>query len=188
MALTLAEIYQHHRNLSDGLGWGDKGTVHSYIEVYEELFAPHRHTVGNVLEIGILNGSSLLMWEQYFAKASVIGMDVTDQPYGFDLRPLIYSGHKIVIGNAANPDEVERHFVGMKFAVVIDDASHNLDAQLQTYRNFRGRMAGGGLYVIEDVADIDHSRQAFVEVAENVEIIDRRGVKNRFDDVLVVIR
>ena len=33
-------------------GYGDKGTAHSYIEVYESLLAPMRETARSILEIG----------------------------------------------------------------------------------------------------------------------------------------
>ena len=45
-------------------------------------------------------------------------------------------------------------------------------------------------YIIEDVEDLERDKQALLDLGKNknVRIIDLRTVKNRFDDVLVVIQ
>lgn len=171
---------------------GDKGTVHSYLEAYEELLSPYRFKDGNVLEVGVFRGESMRMWEQYFPAAVVYGIDLCDQPLGLaDLRPMLAEcAHRIVFMDAANPVEVERNFGGMRFNVIIEDAGHHPDQQLAIYRNFRDKLAPGGVYIIEDIADLDSTRAVFegMDPTRTVTIIDRRAVKGRFDDVLVVVR
>ena len=39
-------------------GFSDRDTVHSYIEVYEEILAPYRKTAHNILESGLMSGES----------------------------------------------------------------------------------------------------------------------------------
>lgn len=179
---SLAEIYQSYQSPESH---GDKGTVHSYIPVYEELLAPYRKCK-NVLEIGILNGQSLQMWEEYFPDSNVYGIDITDK----DLKPLIASGkHNIRIFNACDAAKVEEHFGGMKFDVIIEDASHALADQLKLYKNFKHHLTENGIYIVEDVDKIDQVRQQFLDLDTQkvTRIIDRRLVKHRFDDVLIVI-
>lgn len=190
---SLAEIYGNYLSSdTSGPGTGDKGTVHSYIEVYEELFAPYRATTGNFLEIGVLAGSSIRMWTDYFNAAKVFGVDIDERPLGglFDLRPMIKEGFNLLFFDATLPEEVERHFQDMRFDVIIDDASHQFSHQMDNYRNLKSHLSKGGLYVIEDVADIDTHRAAFenIDPEKHVQILDRRKIKNRFDDVLVVIK
>jgi SAM-dependent methyltransferase len=171
---------------------GDKGSVHSYIEVYEELLAPYRSLPGNVLEIGVFAGNSLRMWEEYFTSAVVWGVDLCDRPLGMaDLRPMVAEGtHKLAFFDAASPAKASENFHGMTFNVIIEDAGHHIDSQLAIYRNFRDKLAPGGLYVIEDVANLDRDRAALeaIDPKRTVTILDRRQVKGRFDDVLVVIQ
>jgi hypothetical protein len=91
----------------------DKGTVHSYLSVYEEILAPYRTTAKNILEIGLFNGASLLMWEQYFAGA-VFGIDCSETPHGgmADLRPLIKEGtHNIFICDAESREAIKNVFM-----------------------------------------------------------------------------
>lgn len=186
---TLAEIYKQFSGV-DCLSGSDKGSVHSYIEVYEEIFAPYRNNARRVLEIGLMGGNSLRMWEEYFFNAEVYGVDLCDRPHDglADLRPMVAEGtHRIAFLNAADSAQVEERFSGMSFDVIIDDANHYLPDQLAIYSNFKDHLAGDGIYVIEDVADIDRDRQALLELCvERGRVFDRRSVKKRFDDVLVV--
>lgn len=181
---TLAEIFAGRAS--------DKGTVHSYVEVYESLLAPWRAQPGHVLEIGVFGGESIRAWEEYFQQATVWGIDLCDQPLGLaDLRPMMCEpGHNIVLGSITEAAVVEQFFSGFRFNVVIDDGSHNLADQLAAYRNLRPLMVSGGLYVIEDIQDLDSCRAVYeaLGATADVEILDRRRVKGRYDDVLVVLR
>lgn len=188
---TLAQIYDRYRSdAHGGIGYGDKGTVHSYIDVYERVLAPYRNTAKNVLEIGLLNGDSLLMWEEYFGPKHVQGVDIEEKPMGlFDLTQMVRQGHNIHFFDASLPEEVNRHFSGQVFDVVIEDASHALEHQLATYANMRPFMTKDSIYIIEDVANIDEVRPLFeaIDPDRHVVIEDRRKIKDRFDDVLVII-
>lgn len=187
---SLAEIYP---NFASPASWGDRGTIHTYVEVYEEILAPYRaKTRCNVLEIGLMSGESLRMWEQYFHLAKVYGIDVTDQPVGgmADLRPIMAEGtHNISIIDATDQKQIDATFGNTIFDVIIEDASHALAHQLLIYQNFRQRLAYDGIYIIEDVDKIDEVRPLFEKIdhTRKVTILDRRHVKGRFDDVLVVI-
>lgn len=201
---TLAEIYAAIPHWKDGYKYCDKGDVHSYVEVYEQLLAPHRRPGVRFLEIGLFHGASLRMFEEYFAVPpmplprgssfpAAVGIDCSDRPHDgmADLRPMIATGgHDIRLLNAADPQEVYARFINdPSFDVIIEDAGHAVADQLAIYANFRNRVAPGGLYIIEDIENIDRDRVIFenIDSTRRVEIIDRRQVKGRFDDVLVVI-
>lgn len=182
---TLAQIYGRH--VASGR-YSDKGSVHSYIEVYEELLAPYRNAK-RVLEVGIFAGHSLRMWEEYFLGAEVVGVDLCDTPHGglADLRPMIAEGtHRIELFDATDAVQVAQHLSGV-FDVIVEDASHNIDATFAIYANLRNHLAPSGIYIIEDIADIDHDRPLFEALDPSVRVFDRRSLKKRFDDVLVVI-
>lgn len=167
----------------------DKGNVHSYLPVYEEILSPYR--AGNILEIGLFNGASMKMWERYFT-GSVYGIDSDEQPHGgmADLRPMIAEGtHNIFIMDATDPAKVQEAFGGIKFDVIIEDAAHYLAQQLLIYKTLKPYLADGGLYVIEDIQDIDQERKSFenMDAEKEITVIDRRNVKDRYDDCLVII-
>lgn len=165
----------------------DKGSVHSYLPVYEEILAPYRTRAKNILEIGLFNGASLIMWEKYFS-GIVYGVDCDVKPHGgmADLRPLIAAGtYNIFILDAEDPAQLEKHFKDIKFDVVLEDAGHHVEQQLRIYHNLKPYMNRNSLYVIEDVQSIDTTRHLFWPFGE---IVDRRHILNRYDDVLILIR
>jgi hypothetical protein len=49
-------------------------------------------------------------------------------------------------------------------------------------------MKPGGIYIIEDVNNLDSTINVYKELHENIEIIDNRHIKNRFDDVLIIYK
>ena len=165
----------------------DKGSIHSYLPVYEEVLAPFRETALNVLEIGLFNGASLVLWEQYFTKAKIHGIDCDEQPHGgmADLRPML-DNYNISIGNAESKEDIEKFYKGIKFDVIVEDAGHHIEQQLAIYVTLKPYLNKGGIYIIEDVQDIDKTFNLFVNL--DGEIIDRRSVKGRYDDVMVIIR
>jgi len=180
---TLLEIY--NKFYDPKTGWPDRNTTHSYIEVYEEILAPYRKKAKNILEIGLMSGESLRMWDEYF-KGEVFGIDCSIKPIDgkADLTKAIEDGLYISIGDATNPADIERYYEGLKFDVVIDDGSHNIEDQVKTHYILKDYMAEGSIYIIEDIQDIDAKKHLFWEG----EIIDRRHIKNRYDDVLVIYR
>jgi hypothetical protein len=179
---NLKTIYTRYMALD---GDGDKGTAHSYIDVYDEVLTPYRIS-GNVLEIGISLGYSIKMWREYFINGMVAGVDVTIRPEANDL--LNNDKYKIF-----HCDATKREFItqlnGLTFDVIIDDGSHYLHEQMQTFNLLKNSVNVGGIYIIEDIKDIDYSRRYFQDsLHDNCEIIDLRYIKNRKDDVLAIYK
>ena len=182
---TLAQIYARH----SGPGkFTDRNSVHSYIPVYEELLAPYRDTKLDVLEIGVYDGFGLRAWVDFFHNATVHGIDVSETPLDrVDLRPMIAEGKfNIHIFDATDAKVVAEKFSGKSFSVIVEDANHNIDQQVQLFKVWREYMAPGGLYCIEDVECIDLTRPIFENLGFSV--LDRRGIKKRYDDVLLIYR
>lgn len=179
---TLASIYERYAS-HDVMQGSDKGTVHSYVEEYERLLAPYRQG-STVLEIGVMSGASMQMWQEYFVDSTVIGVDVTDR--------LLQERYKtppfhLVISDSTNP-EILKKLQGHTFDVVMDDGCHIAEAQIRTFFLLKPMMRPGSLYIIEDVAYIDHVGRVFRSMHPTCEIIDNRHVKGRSDDVLVIYR
>ena len=177
----LIDICNRHTIPSMGT---DKNTTHSYIEIYTDKLEKYRES-GNILEIGAAHGMSLRMWREYFTNGIVAGIDHLIED---NIRQLLDDpNYKIVIHNAADASILE-HFKDIKFDVIIDDGSHKIADQLNSFDIFKNHMNPGGLYIIEDIEDIDVTRDIFLSKHDNCEIIDRRYIKDRFDDVLVIYK
>ena len=55
----------------------DKGHEHiQYLRIYEEVFAPFVDKEIRLLELGVKDGGSLLLWRDYFKKGTIVGVDM----------------------------------------------------------------------------------------------------------------
>jgi len=177
---TLKEINEKYRVDAD-LGIGDKGSVHSYIDHYERLLAPYRNGC-TFLEIGINQGHSLKMFSEYFFNSHVIGVDIWEGSANY-FKDKFYNC-QVIIGDATTKlPELEN----IMFDVVIDDGSHWVDDQVKSFQILSKQMNKGGIYIIEDILDLESQLQEYRKLGQP-EIIDMRNEKGRFDDVLVVYR
>ncbi len=163
----------------------DKLTGHSYLPIYERLFAPYRDGHEPILEIGAWYGGSLLMWSEWFSRAPIIGVEINRVPLPVDADPRIrivnvdaYSDYGAVFLRSLGP-----------FAVIVDDGPHTLESQEAFCRRFPTMLAPGGIAIVEDVQDPQHIA-ALVKAAPagfETASIDLRHVKDRYDDLLFLI-
>ena len=189
---TLQQIFESHSQqvqgkASYGCGHGDKGTVHSYIPEYERLLSPYREKNIKLLEVGIAYGESLEMWHEYFSKGKIYGVDIHTNEIGPYLNDERFD---ISIIDATNP-LIKSYFEGDKFDIIIDDGSHRFEDQVKTFNLLRDHMNEGGIYIIEDVANLDSVKKEFLHLkglSWECEIIDLRDKKNRQDDVLIAYK
>lgn len=174
---SLSEIY--NLNKTRKIGWGDKGNVHSYIDhYYSKAFEEFRSTATTVLEIGVKGGHSLNMWKQYFERAHIIGVDNIN-------RDTICPTCEVIIGDATIPET----FTNVpKLDIIIDDGSHLIEHQLASFNILWDKLKPGGLYVIEDVADLDSTKQQLLDLHQSAEVFDFRDKLGRYDDVIVQYR
>ena len=178
--MKLHEIYEKYQRAEHH---GDKGTTHSYIAEYERLLKGYKNN-STVLEVGLYDGLSLQMWSEYFIDSKVIGIDINLSP---SLSNLLREEYNIIIGDATS-DKILESIKDETFDVIIDDGSHKLIDQLNSFELLKNKMNKGGIYIIEDVDNLDSTLSIYESVHDNIEVIDNRHIKNRFDDVLIVYR
>jgi 23S rRNA U2552 (ribose-2'-O)-methylase RlmE/FtsJ len=155
----------------------DKDTAHSYGPVYASLFAPVRHRVTAVLEIGVQWGPSLKAWRDYFGPGTrVVGVDISADPGEIE-------GVVQFRADSTDKERLDAVLGAETFDVVVDDGSHYGPHQLATWENLWPRVRPGGVYVVEDV---QHFETALEFERLGATVFDLRGKKGRFDDVLVV--
>lgn len=164
----------------------DKGSFHSYIDVYQDLLAPYRRPGIRMVEIGLRYPDSLQMWSEYFSEGSVFGVDIEQSQCLSDLKA---HGYHVAFLDSRDSRCPFVFGTSLPFDVVVDDGSHVFGDQVVTYLNFRRNLSATGIYVIEDIQDIDANRGVLEQLHPgHVQIVDRRSIKGRFDDVLAVIQ
>lgn len=154
----------------------DKDTNHSYGEVYERLFAD-RDSPCYVMEIGIAHGGGILAWRDWFRKAVIVGFDKepchgpligsTDRRvYPLTPRPSRLEIHQ---GDMRDRDALIRAIADRRFDVIVEDATHELDDNLRTLFWLWPCVAPGGVYVVEEFANV-HAYVDNLKVFAGVEL------------------
>ncbi|MXU65128.1 O-methyltransferase [Oceanomicrobium pacificus] len=140
----------------------DKGPgKHRYTELYHMLFAPFRDRDIRFLEMGLQIGGpehersvdrqttdlpSVRMWLEYFRKAHITGLDVSDFSWFSDPRFTFIRcnmDNEVEIAEVAAEQEA--------FDIIIDDASHASHHQQHAFVHLFPKLKSGGLYIIEDL-------------------------------------
>ncbi len=130
---------------------------------YEQLFAARpEFEARNILELGIWDGGSLVIWNEVFSPRKLVGIDFRkdrgDSKY-FQTY-LEKHDHKTRIKtcwglNQADNDAVQeicRHEFDGQLDLIIDDASHFYEESKASFEMLFPKLRKGGLYVIEDWA------------------------------------
>jgi hypothetical protein len=175
---TLKEIYQNYKTPE---GDGDKGTAHSYLEIYEQIFNSRRENI-SLLEIGVSKGYSLMLWKDFFINSKIIGLDI-------NLSSLIFKpdGFEVYETDATDKIKLDNILKDEKFDFIIDDGSHLLEHQIASFNILFPRLKEQGIYFIEDIVNIDETKFVVSNLNPNLKIYDLRNEKGRSDDVLAII-
>lgn len=128
----------------------DKGNVHRYDVAYSQLLKPYLKLNRSIrlLEIGVASGASIQVWNDYFYKPQIFGIDIDPMTKKYESENC-----KIYIGDQANQEflqEVIRQTSG-KWDIVIDDGGHLMHQQQISYEVLWPHIVPGGMYVIEDL-------------------------------------
>lgn len=127
----------------------DKTLSHGYTEHYERHVGHLRNMPVRLLEIGVLRGGSLQMWQEYFLQGLIVGLDLEPNPFTkMPDRVRFYQGSQ---DDGALLDKVAGECAPDGFDIVIDDAAHVGELSRASYRNlFVKHLKRGGVYVVED--------------------------------------
>lgn len=148
-------------DLADRYG-SDKGSAkHRYSELYQLLFLPYRMRAINFLEMGLMIGGpehghskdrattdapSVRMWLDYFPKARIHGLDISDFSW---LKHPRFTFVRCDMDARENIRDAVAPLPAM--TIIVDDASHASHHQQNAFLELFPRLAAGGLYIIEDL-------------------------------------
>jgi hypothetical protein len=165
----------------------DKNTVHGFVEFfYEKEFEKYKNKSTSLLEIGVHIGGSLYLWGRYFEQGSILGLDIEDKVRD---KWKVLPNTSYLIKNAYDSDVVNSL---PNFDIIIDDGPHTLESQVSFIKQYLPKLNDGGVLVIEDVQDPSYleilKQNTPEEYHSKVEMLDLRFARNRYDDLLFVIR
>ena len=175
----------------------DKNTVHSYLNLYENLLSTKKYTAKNILEIGIgypgSNGGSIKMWNDYFVNANIYALDIQ---HINDVWHEIKNKNRIKLITSTDAyDEIyfKELFLdkNIKFDMMLDDGPHSLQSMKQFIKLYTQLLTEDGILMIEDVQDIGWIEELKKVVPDHlkeyIQSYDLRSIKDRYDDIVFTI-
>jgi cephalosporin hydroxylase len=178
---TLQDIYNNYKVDAD-TGVGDKGTTHDYIGIYSDYI--NQNNCKSLLEIGVANGHSIKMWEEYLPESKIIGVDIDISVVNFK-----FDKAELIEVDAASEDVLGK--LGKEtFDVIIDDGSHKIAHQIKSLELLYPKLNTGGYYFIEDIVYGDNEKKLILFLEDNgfkYKIFKPIEKSMRYDDIIVVI-
>ena len=118
-----------------------------YVEHVYSKILPDKDTVYNVLEIGVQQGNSILLWRDYFTKAQVLGVDI-------NFCQKIDSQERItqVVGNAYSQEFISTL---TEYDIIIDDGPHTLETMSIFLKEYPSKLKEKGVLILEDIINLN---------------------------------
>jgi hypothetical protein len=175
-------------------GGTDKNTTHNYTGIYEHLLSGFKNKKGKLLEIGVQHGGSSLLWQTYLPKFEICMLDICDivHPYIWECMDENGNDYSFYEANAYDESFVsalKHQYNG--FDIIIDDGPHTLESQLFAIKHYLPLLNNHGVFVIEDIQDIAHTKELADAVPNFLQSVirtyDVRHTKKRYDDVIFCV-
>ena len=119
-----------------------------YFEIYDRHFSRLRGRKINILEIGIMHGGSLQMWQHYFqGNATIYAVDINPECKKFETDSV-----KIFIGSQEDKKFLQKLSSELpQIDLLIDDGGHSMKQQITTFEQLYDKVSDEGIYLIEDL-------------------------------------
>lgn len=128
---------------------------HCYTPYYEKHLEKFRNNNINFLELGVREGWSMKMWDEYFPNAQIYGIDNNKE----NLCPSGFESPKIHFTLCSQDDAQTLTNLSNScggFDIIVDDASHVSSLSIKSFNILFPLLRKGGVYVIEDLHVCGH--------------------------------
>lgn len=188
--MSLSKVYNEYCVDANGWHTTDKGSYHDYLEGYYSKEFTNPEKVTSILEIGVQNGGSLILWHEWFTSAKIVGIDVTDaclKNYKEASLGREFPRIEIIIADGYDKSVVDGH-KDNSYDYIIDDGPHTLESMKDAIELWMPKVKKGGKLIIEDLQHVEW----FDELAdwakkfgyEKYRTFDLRENKGRYDDLI----
>jgi len=169
--------------------FGTDKELWGYISLfYSDYLADLQNKKINIVEIGTMYGASLMLWEKFFTKANVVGIELTPYhkfnvsveggEYGiysevsFEDYQKNSKRIKFYQQDAYDLDFINKTFKDESIDVLIDDGPHTNFFQKKVTEVYYNKIKKGGVIIVEDVvpSDIGSLLNYYKETCENSEV------------------
>ncbi len=187
---SIKEIFRSHAEFnSEGkhVNGTDKSSNHDYSGAYESIIETLFRSGGDcrgkvrlMMEVGVADGSCLLAWREVFPNAQIVGLDIhhSDKAHGESIE--------FHLGDQRKREDCERAAGGRLFDLIVEDATHTLENTLLTLFWLWPSVRPGGIYVVEEWADIHALHHNVRALLPGVEIVNTLGPFGGIEPLVVM--
>jgi hypothetical protein len=129
-------------------GTDKSSEIHNYCEKYEKWLPFNRLEPLKILEIGVLNGQSLLSWKEFYPNSTIIGIDINP-----DCKRYENISKNIYIEIGSQNDSVFLETVIQKYGeldLILDDGSHLQSDMIFSFEKLFPILRSECVYIVED--------------------------------------
>jgi hypothetical protein len=129
-------------------------SVHGYAPIYDKILTPLRDKFIRMLEVGVCmegseGGHSILMWNDYFTKASIYTFDIIDM----SLKSCITENDNVFFyqGDQSNREHIKnmyQEYGAKEFDFILEDGSHKHFHQMISLGKLFEYVKPGGYYIL----------------------------------------
>ena len=131
----------------------DHRHCHPYTLFYDGLFKNKKDKPLKIAELGILDGASLLMWNEYFKNAEIYGFEYNDNLINKFKRN--FNNDRITLANidVTNKDSIAKAFseLNLLYDIIVEDTTHQFEDQIRVIENSYQYLKPGGMLIIENI-------------------------------------
>lgn len=149
---------------------------HHYLDFYQEQL-PDRDFSGRLLEIGVMDGLSMRMWQEYYPDAEIVGLDIKDMDHLYNDYWKVPQSVKLLNLDGTDPKLLKP--LGM-FDTIIDDGSHYMSHQQKSFKHlYYNQLNKNGIYILEDLwtSHIALYQDAPTTTLEYLKQLEKKGMK-----------
>jgi SAM-dependent methyltransferase len=155
---------------SQRLNVTDQRHCHPYTLFYHSLFKNRRYNALEIAELGILEGSSLLMWREYFPNSSIYGFDNNIEFLNAFITKNKNNMNNIYLSeiNVKDSNNIKNTFnkINKQYDIIIEDTTHQFEDQIRVIKNVYEYLKPGGILIIEDIFKRYNKNDYYLELKE----------------------
>jgi len=186
----LKEFWNYYMLKYSGFNITDKGTTHDYINSYYTNEFKDRDAKIHLVEIGIGDGYSMVLWREWFKNAEITAIE--KYPYHYDHKKPFQIKRATSIFQDAYEQPTVDIFQNDSIDYLIDDGNHTYESQEACFLLWLPKIKVGGKIIIEDVQEYERFERFENIIKEkklevSTKIFDCRESKGRYDDLIFEI-
>ena len=150
--VCLKDEYMSYEEFGKLMCESDKGYHHGYQRFYYPILIKYQHQPIRFLEIGVADGTSMVIWKKFFSRPNhIYGIGYKNDQTKY--KQEIDSTMTVFMGDQSNKSFLTQFLHDTKgdFDIIVDDGSHVPSHVITSFEMLWDAVKPGGYYIVEDI-------------------------------------